>query len=297
MKSYNSKDWFSVVFVYRQDTLRVLWPLMAVLGGYTLLVDYWLDLRPQLLENALFKHLGIVHSLLGLVISLLLVFRTNTAYDRWWEGRKLWGALVNNSRNLALRLNAMLPTEDSENRNFFASFIAVYAKTLDLHLKSAALVFQLDENEHPELAELRADAHGPNQIASRLHERIYSLSRNGVISSEEMLSLSPEIAALTDICGACERIKNTPIPYSYATFIKKFIVIYVISLPWSLAANLGYWSVLVVLFIMYAFASLEVIAEEIEEPFGLDPNDLPTGKLALNIGSNVREILQPDLNR
>lgn len=267
---------------------------MAVVGVYTILVDYWLDLRPDLLENALFKHLGVVHSLLGLVISLLLVFRTNTAYDRWWEGRKLWGALVNNSRNLALRLNALLSYDDHDNRKFFASFISVYAKTLDLHLKSLALTFQLDEKEHPELAEIRKDGHGPNQVAARMHERLYSLSRNGKISQEELLTLSPEIAALTDICGACERIKNTPIPFSYSSFIKKFIIIYVISLPWSLAANLGYWSVLVVLFIMYAFGSLEVIAEEIEEPFGLDPNDLPTGKIALNISRNVRDILDPD---
>jgi putative membrane protein len=103
--------------------------------------------------------------------------------------------------------------------------------------------------------------------------------------------MSHDLGAFTDICGGCERIKNTPIPYSYASFIKKVILLFILTLPWSIAANLGFWSVLVVVFVMYAFASLEVIAEEIEEPFGFDANDLPTGKIAGNISRNVRSIL------
>jgi len=294
MKSYNTKNWFTVFTLYRQDTLNLLWPILLLLAIYTLGVDYWLMQNPQVENSVILKNIGIIHSLLGLVISLLLVFRTNTAYDRWWEGRKHWGALVNNCRNMALRLNALLKPENKADREFFSSFIGVYCKTLDQHLKSVALGLELDETEHPELRSLKPMKHGPNQIAAKIHERMYELGREGEISQEEMLSLSGNVNALTDICGACERIRNTPIPFSYAAFIKKFIIFYVISLPWSLAANLGFWSVFVVVFIMYAFGSLEVIAEEIEEPFGDDPNDLPTGKMAKNIAVNVEEILLQD---
>jgi len=291
MKSYNTKDWFTVFTLYRQDTLRLLWPVLLVLGLYTVGVDYVLSLNEDIMDGPILKNLSIIHSLLGLVISLLLVFRTNTAYDRWWEGRKIWGMLVNNSRNLALRMNALLAKDNKTDREFFASFIGVYAKTLDRHLKSDALVFDLDETDHPELQNLTPKNHAPNQIASEIHKRVYDLARKGVISQEELITVSSEVGSFTDLCGMCERIKNTPIPYSYASFIKKFILFFVVTLPWTLATNLGYWSILVVLFIMYAFGSLEVIAEEIEEPFGLDPNDLPTGKIAQNIAANVQEIL------
>lgn len=291
MKSYNPKDWFTVFSLYRQDSLNLLWPILLIIGIYTLAVDYYIINYTFLLDGAKLKNLSIIHSLLGLVISLLLVFRTNTAYDRWWEGRKIWGALVNTSRNLALRLDAILPKNSHDDREFFASSIGMYAKTLDRHLKSEALVFALDEDDHPELKNIKPKNHGPNQVASKIHSRVYALSRDGLITQDELITLSPDFGALTDICGKCERIKNTPIPYSYASFIKKFILFFVVTLPWSLANTLGYWSAIVVIFIMYAFGSLEVIAEEIEEPFGLDPNDLPTGKIALNISANVKEIL------
>lgn len=291
MRSYNNKNWLEVFTLYKHDTLRLLWPTLLFVGVYTWAVEFWLQTRPDIVQSVLMKNLTIVHSLLGLVISLLLVFRTNTAYDRWWEGRKHWGALVNNSRNLALRLSAILDKENKKDRDFFARFISLYASVLDRHLKSPALAMSLDEVEHPELGELNPNGHVPNQVAKTMMDRIYTLHSEGLISGDELITISSEAGSFTDICGACERIKNTPIPYSYSSFIKRFIILYVGTLPWSLASTLGLWSIGIVLFVMYALASLEVIAEEIEEPFGTDPNDLPTEKIAVNIGKNVREIL------
>lgn len=291
MRSYNNKNWLEVFTLYRADTLRLLWPMLVIVGTYTALVDYWLNQRPDLTESPVLRNLTIVHSLLGLVISLLLVFRTNTAYDRWWEGRKLWGSLVNNSRNLAMRLNAALHKDNKIDREYFSAAISMYASVLDKHLKAPSLALSLDEIEHPELGNIDLEGHVPNQVASGLIARIYELQKTGTISPEEFLSMTAETSSFTDICGACERIKNTPIPFSYSSFIKRFIILYVGTLPWSLAANLGFWSIPIVLFVLYALASLEVIAEEIEEPFGIDPNDLPTEKIALNIEKNVKDIL------
>jgi putative membrane protein len=117
------------------------------------------------------------------------------------------------------------------------------------------------------------------------------LHQNGSIGQAAMFSLQQDLGQLTDICGACERIKNTPIPFSYASFIKRFILLYLCTLPWSLAVTLNYWNIPVLLFVMYALSSLEVIAEEIEEPFGNDPNDLPTGRMAERIRADVHAIL------
>lgn len=292
MRSYNNKNWLEVFRFYKADTLRLLWPTLLFIGIYTFGVDYWLSTKTAWLQSPVMKNLTIVHSLLGLVISLLLVFRTNTAYDRWWEGRKLWGSLVNNSRNLAIRLNGILDKENRKDRDYFARFIPLYASVLDKHLKSPALAMSLDETEHPELGVLNPKGHVPNQVAASIVERIYALRKEGVITEEELLSITAETGSFTEICGACERIKNTPIPYSYSSFIKRFIILYVGSLPWSLSANIGFWSIPIVIFVMYALSSLEVIAEEIEEPFGIDPNDLPTEKIAETISKNVREILR-----
>jgi putative membrane protein len=105
-----------------------------------------------------------------------------------------------------------------------------------------------------------------------------------------MLLLDEELRSFLDITGACERIKHTPIPYSYSLFLKKIIFIYIISMPIAFSVEFGYWSIPIVIFTFYAFASLELISEEIEDPFGDDANDLPTQELSEKIKSNLDEI-------
>ncbi|MNT63388.1 Bestrophin, RFP-TM, chloride channel [compost metagenome] len=124
-----------------------------------------------------------------------------------------------------------------------------------------------------------------------LMNKINLLHRDKVISDYQLLFLNNELQSFLDICGACERIKNTPIPYSYSAFIKKFIFLYVITLPLGFALSLGILTIPVVVFIFYVLASLELIAEEIEDPFGKDDNDLPMQKIAENIGKNVQDII------
>lgn len=113
-----------------------------------------------------------------------------------------------------------------------------------------------------------------------MNKRLQIMLRRGVISNEEMLFLNDEFKSFNDICGACERIKNTPIPYSYSAFLKKIIFIYIITLPFGYVFNLGYYVIPVIAFIFYVIASLELIVEEIEDPFGNDANDLPIEKIA-----------------
>jgi putative membrane protein len=285
MRSYDTKEWFSFIFRFRRnDTLRKLLPTMVGIGIYSGLIGYLEVVYWQLSETSYIKNITLMHGMLGFVISLLLVFRTNTAYDRWWEGRKLWGALVNNSRNLALKLSAMLT--DAEDRSFFAKAIPHYALLLHEHLLNRETGQQLFDD-----LKLDQEKHKPNQLAQGLIRKVNELYLSGKISGDQLIVLNAEVQSFTDICGACERIKNTPIPYSYSAFIKKFIFIYVLTLPFGYAFSLGYYVVPVVVFVFYVLASLELIAEEIEDPFGGDENDLPTEKIASNIRKHVNEIL------
>jgi putative membrane protein len=133
--------------------------------------------------------------------------------------------------------------------------------------------------------------HKPNQVAQVLFQKINDLHQAGKISGDQLIILNTELHSFIEVCGACERIKNTPIPYSYSAFIKKFIFFYVMTLPFGYVFNLGYYVIPVVVFIFYVLASLELIAEEIEDPFGNDENDLPTAKIAENIKRHVEEML------
>lgn len=133
--------------------------------------------------------------------------------------------------------------------------------------------------------------HRPNQIAKMLFQKINDLYASHKITGDQLIILNNEVQSFTDICGACERIKNTPIPYSYSTFIKKFIFLFVLTLPYAYVFALGYYVIPVISFIFYVLASIELISEEIEEPFGYDDNDLPISKISENIKKHVEEIL------
>jgi putative membrane protein len=237
-------------------------------------------------ESSHVKGISVMHTTVGFVLSLLLAYRTNTAYDRWWEGRKLWGALVNNSRNLAIKLSAIL--KDEHDKKYLRFLIATYASVLAKHLSDEEVGQILFDD-----VDLQIDhkKHKPNQVAKALFQKIHDLHQSGKISGEQLIILNGELLSFTDVCGACERIKNTPIPYSYSAFIKKFVFFYVMTLPFGYAFSLGYYVIPVVVFIFYVLASLELIAEEIEDPFGGDANDLPTTKIATNIKKHVEEIL------
>lgn len=289
---YNPKDWFySTFYLHRSDTARKLFPLMIALAAYSGGIAYYELEYLKLSDVAWVKNITIVHNLLGFVMSILLVFRTNTAYDRWWEARKQWGALTNSSRNLAMKMNAYLDKGDKVNRSFYKKSIPLFGETLFKHLRSDKTLFMLDDHEHPEFENLDSAKHGPNQVASMIISRTISLNQAGKISAEQMLVINNELNSFTDVCGACERIKNTPIPLSYSSFIKKFIFIYVLTLPVGFVFSMGYFVIAAVPFIFYVMASLELIAESIEDPFGQDPDDLPIEKIAENIRTHVTEII------
>lgn len=282
MIQYNPKNWLGLIFQFhRSDTFRKLGGLMVFIALFSGAVAY---LEIEVLEMK-FRTTTIMHTLLGFVISLLLVFRTNTAYERWWEGRKLWGSLLNHSRNIAIKMHAYLPASDVATRKIISDHVADFADALNHHLmfKVGQKNIELQENE---------PAHQPNFIATQLFAVINNLHVNGTLNGYQFLSLNNELQSLTDITGACERIKKTPIPFSYSIFIKKFLFIYIMTMPFSFVTDFGYWIILLTVFVFYVLVSLELIAEEIEDPFGNDANDLPLTAIAENVRKSCNEILE-----
>jgi ion channel-forming bestrophin family protein len=291
MVTYNPKEWFRLIFhFHKSDTFRQLLPTMFVLGLLTGLVVYlegrYLDLKVP--------SLTLFHQIAGFVISLVLVFRINTAYDRWWEGRRLWGSLVNSSRSLAIKLHALLPSNDRVARKECADLIVNFAFSLKEHLRGNAGEKQVAFSPVLTDEKYLAAVHRPNYVARELTRYVLGVCKTNPQTGNDYLILSEQLSQLTDVCGACERIKNTPIPYAYSIFIKKIIFLYIITMPVDFGMSMGYWAIPVVMIMFYAFASLELISEEIEDPFGTDANDLPTDDLSEKIRNNVNEILLSD---
>ena len=272
MRAYNTKNFIKIlVSLHKTDTLKILFPTMLLVGAYSYGMYYleveYLDLTSKSSVN----NIGIVHSLLGFVLSLLLVFRTKTAYERWWEGRKLWGKLVNDSRNFMIKINSILDEKDVKSRTQIAKYLKFFPHFLASHLSKESTRLVLDKDFSDLAQELKH--HPPAELIFLLTKKLFQLKKEGKISDTEMLFLDVQLSGFLDVCGGCERIKNTPIPYSYSSFIKKFIVFYVLALPVANVVNIGFFMIPITMFVYYVLMSLELIAEEIEDPFNNDEND------------------------
>jgi putative membrane protein len=288
MVTYNPKDWFQlIIHFHKSDTFRILFPTMLVLGAITggicFVEKKYLDLSVPTLT--------IFHQIAGFIISMVLVFRINTAYDRWWEGRKMWGSLLNNSRNLAIKLNMFIPKDEIALRKELHELISNYAFALKEHLRNNTIIEEIKFNKNFTEENFSKASHKPNHIAIHLNTLVLGICKKHLNTQNDYLILDKNLNEFTDICGACERIKNTPIPYSYSIFIKKIIFLYIITMPVTFGLTIGYWAIPIVMIMFYAFASLELISEEIEDPFGTDSNDLPTDEISARIKENTQEIL------
>ncbi|TAF64775.1 MAG: hypothetical protein EAZ55_10220 [Cytophagales bacterium] len=264
---------------------RLQWGVISI-GIYTtsliIIFSYW-QIPPIKMSN-------VIHSLLGVALGLLLVFRTNTAYERWWEGRRLLGGLNNNMRNLAIKIYSyfLLP----EQRKHLVGLCTAYSFALRNHLRdNPAVDYAVLLNEE-ELKLLNDKQHKPNHLAKRLSLFFKEQHEKGHISEAQLLNLDKHLSEFTDIIGGCERIKRTPMPLAYSVHLNQFLILYLISLPFVFLHELGYWSGLVLAFIYYALAGLKLIGEEIEDPFGTDVNDLPMDVIVQNIFNNLYEIVE-----
>lgn len=250
-----------------------IWLPLVGLAGYTLLTLY---IELHLLKHDIAFPTG-VHALLGVVLGFLLVFRTNTAYERWWEGRKLWGQLVNDSRTLALRIQLLAPPGQGHE---VGTWLAAYAAGLRDHLRGETNIESLPVPQPA--APVR---HVPIYVANLIYARIATWN----LELMNWVFLDRPLAGLIDVCGACERIKNTPLARSHESFIRMCILFYLLVLPVGL--DYGAWILPAVLLVGYFLLGIEQVAEDIQEPFGKEPDDLPLDRICQVIADSTQAIL------
>jgi ion channel-forming bestrophin family protein len=289
-----TESWLRTVFALRTGTvLRQIWPRLVVVVAIGSGVTYMHASYGLLTTN----HLTIApFSLIGLALSIFLGFRNNTSYDRFWEGRKLWGALVNTSRSLARQVMTLIHPPDEEGRSELDREliyrVIAYVHSLRLHLRDDANLDDLrDLLPEDEVAALEIEHNRPAAIAHRLGERFATLHQAGSVHGYHLPALDAAVGRLIDIQGGCERIKATPIPFSYNVLIHRIVAVYCFALPFGLVETIGIFTPVVVALVSYAFFGLDALGDQIEEPFGLDPNDLPLNTLCAIIETNLRQRL------
>ena len=223
---------------------------------------------------------------LALIIGLLLAVRTNRSYERWWEGRILWGTLVNASRNLAVKMQVYAAPDAEEARRMHA-LIAAFAYGLRDQLRSTAHLGTL-----PGFAEANADpAHVPSYLVARLHEQLHAWEQAGRLSPDELRMLDLEARVLLEICGACERIRSTALPPALTWAARGAVTVALLAAPLFLEGELGWLVIPAAGIATFLLLVAGTIAHALEHPFGLELNQLNLSVISGVIDTTTAEIL------
>jgi len=233
--------------------------------------------------------------LLSVSLGLLLVFSNNTAYEKWWEGRKELGSMVNSTRNLALQVTTYLLPERQIEKQYFCEGLILFAHQMKNHLRGEDKIYESGFYDHDKLDIIKIADHRPNVIVKYLHEFVQEKLRSKEINEHQMQNMIVNLSTLTDIVGKCERIKSSPLPVAYAFLLKMFVLLYVLIVPLALIHDIEWWTLPIVMLIAYVLLSIITTAEEIEDPFGYDLSDLPMDKITDNITKNIREIYETQI--
>lgn len=231
----------------------------------------------------------------SIVLGLLLVFRTNTAYERFWEGRKCWGTLVNNVRNLARQIwvvVAEIEPDDRKNKILTLRLLVAFAVASKLHLRKEIANSELEElMDVSKYFELKTVNNPPLKIAYWIEDYLQQQYRSHGLNSYQLSTMQKLLSSMVDTLGGCERILKTPIPLAYVIHLKQLLLIYCLLLPFQLVDDLGWWTGAIVGLISFTLFGIEAIGIEIENPFGYDPNDLPLDDICCTMLRNINDLV------
>jgi putative membrane protein len=284
---YDAKSWLGVIARVRGTVLLALLPrvLMAVTLGVVAVIVY---------RNYAFSFPTTAHGVVGVALGLLLVFRTNTSYDRYWEGRKLLGSIVNRSRDLARQGAAFLGDGDEVKasrarlQRHIAALYALIRQYLRAERDLSALGDLLTESERKELADVVVR---PCSVALWISQNLAEQARKGRLTAQQHVAMDANITSIVDSWGGAERIMKTPVPFAYAHHIKTFLSLFCFSLPFALVDTMKLATPFAVAVVAYGMFGIEEIGVEIEDPFGYDDNDLPLDAIGKTIERDTKLLL------
>jgi putative membrane protein len=284
----SKSNWWTLLFVWRGSMMTQMLPQLLIVAALSVLAVWT--------EGTIFKHKVPLNAtpftLVGVALALFLGFRNSSAYDRWWEGRKLWGALVNTMRTLTRQVLTMtgdVPKATKDKREFIDMLVAfTYAMRDQLRGDAFARSAELLP---PALAEeVDRARYKPFIILRGMGEWVSARYKEGAFGEITMTAIDRNLVELSNILGGCERIAATPVPFGYSVMIHRVVYFYCALLPFGLVDAIEWMTPAVAMVMAYSFIALDSLASELEMPFGRDENGLALDAISLNIELSIREM-------
>ncbi|MEG5064240.1 bestrophin family ion channel [Microcoleus sp. B3-A4] len=287
--SVDRPSWFKIALQVRGSVIPSILPRVLLCGGFgvfiSLLHFFKLPVSMPILSS-------IVPSI---VLGLLLVFRTNTAYERFWEGRRFWGTLNNNIRNLARQIWVAIEEKDPQDiieKKSALRLLVALAVAMKLHLRQELVNPELEPLMSPaRYQKLKSMNNPPLEIAFWIEDYMHEQYERNCLDVYQLTAMKELLNSMIDVLGGCERILKTPIPLAYAIHLKQLLLLYCLALPFQMVKDLGWGTGLVVALISFTLYGIEEIGIEIENPFGHDANDLPLDNMCAAMQRNMDDLI------
>ncbi|MBW4671199.1 MAG: hypothetical protein KME60_28195 [Cyanomargarita calcarea GSE-NOS-MK-12-04C] len=287
--------WKDITFRLASTVISAILPWAILTCGYGFIVST----LHQFGHLSIFRDSKVLpHVVLSLniVLSLLLVFRTNTAHERFWEGRKLWGAMVNTVRNLSRGIWVYIAESEPKDKTAkepAMRLVVAFSVAMKLHLRRDPVNLELAPLMSSfQYHQLRDANHPPLEISLWIGEYLQTQYERQLLNVFQLNTLHELLDDMVDILGGCERILKTPVPLFYTIIFKTLLSIYLLLLPWELVNGLTWWTGPILGFISFILLGIDEIGSEIEEPFGHDPNDLPLDVICNTMHRNVEDLIK-----
>ncbi|MFV0376253.1 MAG: bestrophin family protein [Mangrovibacterium sp.] len=285
------KNWWLMLFIWQGSVLPKIMPRLLILGLFSVLTylfhGYLFSYKVTLDPTAF--------TLIGVALAIFLGFWNTASYDRFWEGRKLWGALVNDTRSFVRQVLAYVKThpEDETETRLPVQLTIAFSYALKHQLRQSDAMPDLRRLLPPELAnKLEVVNYKPVFILHLLANWLNEVEKKGKIDSITKMGMDQNLDKLSEIVGGCERIANTPIPFPYHVLLHRTVYIYCFLLPFGLVHTIGWMTPVMVTFIGYTFMALDAIVGEISDPFGTEPNDLALNSLCSTVECSLLEMAE-----
>lgn len=280
------RDFPGALLMFHGSALEQIWPWILASALISSLLTFGLE--------HIWTGLNLTttpFTVVGLALSIFLGFRNRACYDRWWEGRKLWGRLINVSRVIARQLITFVDGAPADKIPKINRMLAAYPHILRQALRGEDQVADYSEllNETT-LSRVVASRNRPTMLAHIIAEEIRDLYRAGHIDPLHLPAIDSSLTEIAGIQGACERIKKTPVPMSYTELVHRIVALYVLALPFGIVEQVQDLTPVVVVIVAYCFLGLDAVGSQIEAPFDHDPNDLPLSAMSRMIENDVLEL-------
>jgi len=280
----SKSNWWTLLFVWRGSVMKQMLPQLSIAAAVSVFAVWS--------KGSIFKHKVPLNAtpftLVGVALALFLGFRNSSAYERWWEARKLWGALVNTMRTLTRQVLTM--TGDAGDKRIFLNMLVAFTYAMRDQLRDETFARSAELLPPALAAEVDCARYKPFIILRAMGEWVFARHKEGAFGEITMSAIDRNLVELSKILGGCERIAGTPIPLGYSVMIHRVVYSYCVLLPFGLVDAIEWMTPAVSLIMAYSFIALDTLATELEMPFNRDENDLALDAIALNIELSIREM-------